>query len=159
MNKDLSSFHKNRRTTDGHSNECKPCANKRASSWRQDNKEYNKEYKKNNAVKMAAYNKKYKEDNREHILETYRIYAKNNKAAINAKTAKRKAQKKNATVSWADKELIKDMYIEDKYQNMQVDHNIQLRSKKVCGLHWEGNMQLLTASDNKIKGNRHWEDM
>lgn len=40
-----------------------------------------------------------------------------------------------------------------------VDHIVPLKSPLVCGLHWEGNLQITPASDNKSKNNRHWPDM
>lgn len=54
---------------------------------------------------------------------------------------------------WAD-ELSKATGIDH-----HVDHVVPLLSPLVCGLHWEGNLQVLPAIDNKSKGNRRWPDM
>jgi len=70
--------------------------------------------------------------------------------------AARRARKIAATPAWADAELIADMYAEAEYQQMHVDHIVPLRSKFVCGLHWEGNLQLLAMNQNLSKGNRLW---
>lgn len=155
-------FYKQKSRKDGLQNKCKSCSSKDAREWRQDNKEhvaaFKREYNKVNAVKVAASSKRRRLENKEYRTEYYRVYSKNNKATINAKTANRRARKREATVSWANKELIKDIYQEAQYQGMQVDHIIPLISKTVCGLHWEGNLQLLTAYDNASKSNRYNQD-
>ena len=70
------------------------------------------------------------------------------------KAARRRASKKNATPAWADLELIRDVYIEAQYMQMDVDHIYPLKGKTVCGLHvWE-NLQLLPKTINIKKGNR-----
>lgn len=36
----------------------------------------------------------------------------------------------------------------------QVDHIVPLTHPRVCGLHWEGNMQIITAEENQKKSNK-----
>lgn len=88
------------------------------------------------------------------------IYAQENKNKINAKQAKRRALKHNATVSWRNNAKILAIYMEcaelTKATGIKhhVDHIIPLISKEVCGLHWEANLQILTAHENLTKHNK-----
>lgn len=66
---------------------------------------------------------------------------------------------KQATPAWGDAGLIRDMYMEAGYFGLEVDHIVPLKSPLVCGLHWEGNLQLLTRSQNASKRNFYWPDM
>jgi len=72
---------------------------------------------------------------------------------------RRYVAKVQAVPTWADKDLVKDIYLEAYYFGLQVDHIIPLISNKVCGLHWECNMQLLSKPENASKGNRHWPNI
>ena len=58
-----------------------------------------------------------------------------------------------------EKMSVNDMYKEAAYQQLHVDNIVPLKSAIVCGLHWEGNLQLLTSVENIKKGNRTWPDM
>jgi hypothetical protein len=40
-----------------------------------------------------------------------------------------------------------------------VDHIAPRRSKLVCGLHCEANLQVLTGAENCTKTNLHWPDV
>ena len=66
----------------------------------------------------------------------------------------RRKRVRQATPIWADKETIKDFYMEAQYFNLQVDHIVPLIHEAVCGLHVPDNMQLLSLSENARKGNR-----
>ncbi|AZU97897.1 hypothetical protein [Vibrio phage LP.1] len=86
-------------------------------------------------------------------------YYEHNKAYHHSMIAKRRANKLNATPSFFVKRKCCDIYRESKINGMHVDHIVPLQSDFVCGLHWHGNMQLLSPSENQSKGNRYWPDM
>lgn len=83
----------------------------------------------------------------------------------NAIIARRRALQKKALVPWADKAAMREMYAVAKQLERttgikhHVDHIVPLQSQFVCGLHCEGNLQVLPAFLNHQKLNRHWPDM
>lgn len=105
----------------------------------------------------------YYQANKDVMRKQRRAYLKANPHIMYTSVAKRRATKLQATPVWADKEQIDSIYylasINRKAgHDVQVDHIVPLRSKLVCGLHCESNLQLLQGSDNMTKGNRHWPD-
>ena len=138
--------------------------------------EYDKKYREENLEKVRAVKKKYREENiekvktmqkkyREENLEKVRALRKKYKAEhkdhVNADTARRRAQKVKATPKWFDQERlqIEALYEKARELNLEVDHVVPIRSKKVCGLHTWANLQLLDKTLNSSKNNRHWPDM
>ena len=90
-------------------------------------------------------------------------YRTDNKESVAIKklhdVRKRQAAKIFATPSWADYEKIKLIYrqafeIRKLGRNVHVDHIIPLRGKNVCGLHVEGNLQIIDAVENLSKFNK-----
>ncbi|MGN6701453.1 MAG: hypothetical protein ACTHKB_00640, partial [Burkholderiaceae bacterium] len=63
-----------------------------------------------------------------------------------------------ATPKWANEKEIDKFYME-RPPGFHVDHIVPLKSKIVCGLHCEANLQTIRASENIRKGNRFWPDM
>ena len=65
-----------------------------------------------------------------------------------------------ATPLWTKHELIAKIYNASRKHNAAVvDHIVPLNHQYVCGLHWEGNLQLITRSENAAKSNYWWPDM
>lgn len=97
--------------------------------------------------------------------EKLQLWKKKNPQKVNANTAARKSKRLNATPAWVIAELIALKYADAiKISQMtgikcHVDHIIPLRSKLVCGLHVEYNLQILSQTENISKGNRVWPDM
>lgn len=77
-----------------------------------------------------------------------------------ANKARRRAIRRNATPNWANYSAIQQVYADarvlsdDLGVSFEVDHIIPLRGKLVCGLHWEGNLQIIPANDNRKKSNK-----
>ena len=92
-------------------------------------------------------------------------YRRASNSKENAKCAKRRAAKLQASVAWADKDKMAVFY--EMAQRLteltgivhHVDHIVPLVSEKVCGLHNEFNLQVLPGVENLKKHNRHWPDM
>lgn len=125
--------------------------------------EYQKAYKQANKEAIAKRDKAYRQANKEVRAEYNKAYQKVNSHIINAKCAKRRATKLQATPPWANKEHIDSIYLlasinRKAGHDVHVDHIVPLRSGLVCGLHCESNLQLLQGSTNQAKGNRHWPD-
>lgn len=82
-----------------------------------------------------------------------------------AKSAKRRASKKQAVPAWMNKDAVDAIYekarrfTEITGEPFHVDHIVPLTSDIVCGLHWEGNLQILPGVENLSKANRVWPDM
>lgn len=94
-----------------------------------------------------------------------KAFQKRHPDKVSAYVMRRYAAKKHATPSWANATYIMDMYLiarictEATGVKYQVDHIVPLRSKKVCGLHVEHNLQVITGADNHAKNNLLWSDM
>jgi hypothetical protein len=135
---------------------------------RQNNQEeylnYLRNWRQNNKKRQLDLQRKWQKKNGDRNRELKRNWQKNNPEKINARTAKRRAQKKHAVAPWANDAAIKAIYKE--CQNLtketgikhEVDHVYPLQSPYMCGLHVENNLQILTETDNSKKGNRTWPD-
>ena len=94
------------------------------------------------------------------VSNTGEIYARSTPDIENARNAKRRATKLNATPAWADLAKIQKMY----YACQQiseatgilhhVDHIVPLQGKSVCGLHVEYNLRIIPATENLSKANK-----
>lgn len=68
------------------------------------------------------------------------------------------------TPLWATREPVAAIYNEAALRraagdDVTVDHVVPLSSNLVAGLHWHGNLAIITRRANAHKSNRHWPDM
>lgn len=70
-----------------------------------------------------------------------------------------------AAPTWGDSRAILRLFLWARELSDQtgvphdVGHIVPLVHPLVCGLHWEGNLQVVPAEDNRAKGNRQWPGM
>ena len=119
-----------------------------------------KRWRAENADRIKQTTEKWREENADKRRETFRRWAKENTDKRAATEAKRKAIKKQACPPWADLSEIEKFYTQARVltettgEEHHVDHIVPLQGRKVCGLHVETNLQVLTATENIRKGNR-----
>ncbi len=149
--KEIIEFHKCSREKDGYHRICKTCV-----------KEYKQEYYLLNKDRLKAKAAKWNQENKPQRKEIAKKWKINNRDMVTASTVKRNSQKLLATPSWARPDKILQLYTEANKLSKetgikyQVDHIVPLRSKLVCGLHCEDNLQVIPAIENNKKGNRYW---
>lgn len=164
VDKNHSDFHANKARYDGLQSVCKPCLIARNAS-------YAKSHKLEIAVSLAKWVDRNREKinaqsrvkrlrNLEKSKAAFRNWAKRNHHATAAQAAYRRAFVKNATPAWVDRAVIKEIYLASSHISdisgipHEVDHIYPLIHDKFSGLHVPWNLQILTASANRSKGNR-----
>ena len=147
---------------------CVECAHECGRDWRAANpervREYWREYRAANADSLREYMREYRAANadslREYEREQNRKWKAANPEKCAAHGAARRARRLKPTPAWADLSEIEKFYnlarrlMETTGEEHHVDHIIPLQGRRVCGLHVETNLQVLTAADNLAKGNR-----
>ena len=99
-------------------------------------------------------------DARNRFLEYQRQYYEGNRIRFLVRGAKRRAARKQAFPKWADPAKIAEFYLLAERKTREtgirhvVDHIVPLQGKKVCGLHVEFNLQVLTEDENLRKFNK-----
>lgn len=165
--KELNKFHKCNRNKDGLQCKCIVCKSNQNKKWRDKHIEEErlrvKKYEKEHPNKIKNKNKRWQTNNIEKEKTRKRNYQINNKGKCNAIKAKYHAQKLQATPNWLTEDQLKEMdFIYNKSATItketgikhQVDHIVPLQGKTVSGLHVPWNLQVITAEENKSKGNK-----
>lgn len=122
-------------------------------------------WRKADPTKARINEAKYREKNREVCNERIAEWKRRNLEKLAEYSARRKSQQLLAMPKWADESKIADFYKQaqelkdDRGKTYHVDHIVPLISPVVCGLHWEGNLRIVSPAENTKKTNRHWPDM
>ena len=168
VDKSVAEYYKHKGGRYGVRSYCKICDNQRCAKRYEANRDVELEKRKSwyeaNRETQLEQKKVYYKVNKKILIEKNKAYYKANPHIGTAKSAKRRAITLDATPSWANKEHIESLYLIASINrqggyDLHVDHIVPLQSDIVCGLHCEANLQLLQASDNLSKSNRHWPDM
>lgn len=148
--------------------ECNREANRRNASkrcgveWRRANPGYHKKYLAQNpdrAVTVAKAIRRWKVSNPEKVKETGRREYARNPHRYRQKSAAKIERLRMSTPAWADKRAIESVYAAARRISNgsgiahHVDHIVPLFGRNVCGLHVEGNLQILSAELNRRKSN------
>ena len=164
LDKDFSNYNKAKLGKLGLTSVCKPCIAVQAVDYQKRAKhrisEYGKKYRKEKANRISIQRAAHTLANKERLGSYARNWGQANPGKVNAKTAKRRAAKRNATPKWLSKEHLKQIesfYLEStrltketgvKYE---VDHIVPILGKNVMGLHVPWNLRVVTRSENRKK--------
>lgn len=171
--KELVEFFKQRSAKDGLGAYCKICAQEASLASYHRNRDArstraaaiyaaNPEAQKNNSKRWYANNKQ-RPEIKERRANTRKRWFIENKGKIAFYNAKRKGA--TSLPKWANKDavllqykLAKDL-TEGTGEEWHVDHIVPLIHPRVCGLHCEANLRVITGTENYFKNNRFWPDM
>ena len=162
--KNAAEFRDDCRYRDGLSSWCKACHRERNSSWAKENRKRltakAATWRELNPETAQQANRKHKRANREELAANHVEWVSANRDKRRVTWAKRRASKIAATPLWANHEAIAAIYKEAVSKHsatgirLHVDHIIPLQHSLVCGLHCEGNLQILPGPVNESKSNK-----
>ena len=136
---------------------CAECCAAAALKWQAANpgevRYRDRKWTKNNQEKVRAWRKALPRHSLDKNRRRAGEWQKNNSGRVNARNAKRRALKSQATPPWANQSLIGAIYERAHDLGLHVDHVIPLRHKLVCGLDVPFNLPLVTGGAKKKKGN------
>lgn len=157
----LTNFNVRRASPDGLCHKCRSCSNIDSAKWAKAHPDAHAKWYAEHREHKRQYWSQWRRDNATHVQQNYRRWASANRDKVNALIAKRQAMKLRATPRWADINAIATFYEEaarltrETGVRHEVDHIVPIRSRIVCGLHVEHNLQILTSIENKTKSNHH----
>lgn len=131
----------------------------RVRKWVSENRARSAEIKKAWKARNPDVDRGYYVSNVEKFRALRRANYAANKNAYIKRAALRLKLERRATPDWADRQVLKDIYVEAEYMQMHVDHIIPLKGKLVCGLHVPENLQLLSPEANRRKSNKFIEEL
>ncbi len=174
VSKPTTEFHTHRKTVDGLYCQCKECTRAAVNAYANANRVKVRE---SNRTAGTKFRESHLEAERARVLAIYHSkplevrtkcsveWRLNNPHKRAASESKRRAGKHQATPVWANQKYV-DLFYKIAAEEavrigeaVHVDHIVPLKSRSVCGLHCEFNLQLLRASENLSKSNRHWPGM
>lgn len=152
----------------GLNSRCKECIKAYKSAWNAANSDRLKLRKREKYLANAEEHKlkcrEWHELNPGKMREYKEKWRNTNPAKVSASNARWRGSRLKATPLWADHHKIALIYEEAQFCTeffgipFHVDHIIPLRSKLVCGLHWEANLRVMLGEENVKKSNRRWPD-
>ena len=160
--KPFSEYHKHSRLKNGIASACKSCRSVESAKYRAENAETIRKWFEENREYSRQYGKERRTgpENRARINKQKREAYQRDSSKVRAMVARRRADKIQATPSWADQEAITALYAEAQRLTeatgiqFHIDHEVPLNSDVVCGLHVETNLQLLPWYENLAKSNK-----
>lgn len=148
---------------------CKSCFSERAKQWERAHPEYrkshhkkalNRQWREKNKDYMRQKLYQWRKDNPEKAKEISKRSRQKNIQKILIRNREREILEKTAMPPWADRKKIHALYAEAKRLTKatgirhEVDHIYPLRGKYAWGLHVEGNLRIITATENRKKHNK-----
>lgn len=163
-----SSFGRDKSRRDGLNVYCRLCANSKSVAYSKANPERIRAIKaKSQAANIDRY-VEWRVQNgaklREYWVKYGKRYRTERRAETCAKARRQQAARRNAVPLWFDKELEQAVYREAERrrlagEDVEVDHIVPIISPFVCGLHWHGNLRIVSTAINRAKSNRLIEEL
>ena len=159
----LTEFGRDKNRKDGLNVYCKACVRAKSLSYTSSNLEKVRASKLAHDRANQQRIKAWRAQNSDKLRDYWRAYGKAYRAVFKAETAEKtrrqQAARRRAVPPWFDREAAAAVYAEAERrraagEQVHVDHIVPINGKTVCGLHWHGNLRVVSAAENLRKSNK-----